>query len=193
MAMLILCSSKDGWATLIGDEVTLTHRYWAITENDPNYDYTLRTFLVEEGVGDLWYGSSSYTANIESNYIYFDFISTRPLYSEFNGSIDYFNGPVLFGLNDSSRGNLVDVIIDTNFPVGQAEYIDNRISFTQDSLSINFGGLVFYNNTYLNATLVFDKPASPNPVPEPATALLFGTGIIAITRVVFNRHRSLSQ
>ena len=161
IVLIFFWISGDASATLIGDQVTLTH--WA----GPN-PLNQSTFTVEQGDVDLWLRANTYSANVEADSIYIDFLLNYSYgtYYSFNGfeasDLDYGPGYILSGVS-----------IDTNM----SGWNDSLLFFDDDSVSFNWTGQRITSDTYFDVTLTFTQTA---PVPEPSTIVLFSSGLIGL-------------
>lgn len=169
VSLMMLGMTGVAGATLVGDTVTAQHYFPDISIPYEN----LASAVVEIGTSDTMYphGGYVYTVNVDAASIFVDFIYSA------RWATSLFNGLVVDSLNDSTLSSLQDVTIDTNM----AGWDLSRLSFDTDTVNFNWNGLSFDDNTYFNASLDF---GGRQPVPEPATILLFGTGLagVAATR-----------
>jgi PEP-CTERM motif-containing protein len=153
-------------ATLIGDKVTSQH---FVPDINTPFFLPPETAVVEVGDSDLmsmFFGH--YKVNVEANQILIDFFNTGVFGGpNFSGT---FIGPIVDGLDDSSGNPLQGVTIDTNF----AGWTSSALTFDSNTVYFDWKKLKYNPNTYMYATLDF------TPVPEPASMLLIGSGLIGL-------------
>jgi hypothetical protein len=170
----VFCLTGFAQASLIGDEV--------IAEFDFPFFGTLNpgsaseTLIVEAGTGDvIRLHFDTFEVNVEESSVIVDFLQTRQFE---NLDVYDFAGLALYDLDDSEPGYiLLGVDVDTNM----AGWDESRIMFgdDRDSVGFNWQGLTVNDNTDFTAFFEF----GPNPIPIPATLLLFVSGIAGFTLI----------
>ena len=103
--------------------------------------------------------------DISGTSIVFDFIATNTLFAA------EFNGPRFADFSD----NIPDILgVTLDMAVTNMVGLDNsRVSFTAQSVLINFQGLPFDPTTVVKLDVVF-------PFPEPSLAALLGIGLVGL-------------
>jgi hypothetical protein len=114
-----------------------------------------------------------YDVNVEADSVIVDFLKDNRF-----GDLDVFDwsGLVLSDLDFQPGYILLGVDVDTNM-VGWDD--ETRLMFGDDFAGFNWQGLSVNANT--NFTAFFDF--GPNPIPIPATLLLFVSGIVGFTLI----------
>jgi hypothetical protein len=114
-----------------------------------------------------------YDVDVEANSVTIDFLRDNRF-----GDLDVFDwsGLVISDLDFQPGYILLGVDVDTNM-VGWDD--ETRLMFGDDYAGFNWQGLAVNANT--NFTAIFDF--GPNPIPIPATLLLFVSGIAGFTLI----------
>jgi hypothetical protein len=156
LAWLILLAviSSIAEASLVGDIVT-------IQRADDNFIFSSRSVEVSSGI-ELYYW----------NAWLFD-ISDYDIYMASVMNTGYtatgFNGFIFSDLDFSLNEEIIDSVIVTGLD-------QNRVSFSDHAISLDFGGLGFTNTQSINIEI----GTSTAPVPAPSTIFLLSTGIIGL-------------
>lgn len=158
-------------AALIGAQMLVAHRYESRIDASS-------IIIVEDGIGDLvdlYLGMNSdgrvgYMVDVNSNSLLIDFYLPRS-YTLFNPASGI-NGLYLSSLELDARSFIDSAeITQENF-----FFSSNRfVFFDEHTVGLDFQNLEF--NDFSSLQIRFLQPRS---VPEPATVLLFGTGIIVL-------------
>ena len=153
-------------ASLVGDDVVI--RY---IEQDTVYQYNV--VKVQEGPGDILItGFNRIALNMESSSMVLDFVGSN----KYLPSIK-FSGLSIANMNNPDHPDwlLLGVEVKTDL-VG---WTDSRIDFLNNPVggfvSFDWQGLTYDSNNYFTAMFEF----GPNPIPIPATMVLFVTGLMA--------------
>ena len=173
--------SQPAQAILIGDEVTFDYLF-----PDGDTIYETRTFTVEEGTDDVFNvfgdtliagGSDRDTTSIFNFDVEAESIGLDFSVADFNGfwTPASFNGWRLSDLDwQNAQGRIIGLTLDTNM---RGLSLDN-FAFTDNSVEVNWQGLNFNRETYVNIGL------ETQHVPEPASifALLTALGFGALSK-----------
>lgn len=163
-AGFLLCTVSTAHATLIGDTVTMHHRFSNIIIPPGPFNV-----VVQAGTGDVFQpynpGLNFYEVDMEANSFSVLYLSaTDWAASTFNSLIitdmDWIGGP----------GILTGVTISTNL----AGFDNSRVTFTDDSVSINWQGLSFGPGTRWDIGLITTHIA------EPGTFAILGLGFAGL-------------
>ena len=163
-----LFSFGQAQAFVIGDQVLVS---WLYPDQGTSYwdssVITVSDAVELPNIADL--GVLDVNISDESPELAFDFTNTTSFFdTSFNG----------FFIQDfsSSIADFLDVTIaDTNLEGFDA----SRIFFSSEAIYINFSGIAFNNQSYIDFDIDFESVS----VPEPGTLLLFGIGIAGIAGV----------
>jgi hypothetical protein len=165
----MLLVGLSGWAqaSLIDDQVLVEHHFPffdSVDEASGGGEVTVQDGTTE--IFGMHFGV--YDVDIEESSLDVNFTKTNQF-----SSAD-FNALVLSDLDDSEPGYiLLGVDVDTDM----TGWDDSRLIFGDDFAGFNWQGLTVDDNTDFTAFFEF----GPNPIPIPATLLLFVTGIVGFT------------
>jgi hypothetical protein len=163
---VITATSGQVNASLLDDFVTSQHYFPDIDSPLP----PLASATVTDDDTDTMNPHASYNVDVNSGSIYIDF-DVYTLWSDAGGSAT-FNGVVIDNLDDDSGFSLSSTLVNTNDP----DWSYSMISFDQDTIWLNFlPSSPTELNTFYEIGLTFG-----NPVPEPATMLLVGGGLLGL-------------
>ena len=170
-AVVLLASFGQGHAFVIGDEVLVG---WLYPDQDTTFwESTALTVsdavelpdIAGQGVLDLNISDSSPE-------LAFDFI---------NESTNTFTATAFNGFFISDVSNSIADFIGVNIDgTNLAGFDADRIFFNADTIYLNFTGIEFSSNAYIDFDIEF---ASTTSVPEPGTMLLFGLGLVGLVSV----------
>ena len=169
---LLVLLSFIGWtgnvgATLIGDTVTIRHDFSDVGSTIGGGPFDV---LVQAGLGDLtqpyFPNSNWYSVDVEAS-------SFSVLYGRApSWSSAIFNGLIISDMDwIGAPGSIVGVNVSTNL----AGFDNSRVTFTADSVSINWQSLSFAAGTRWDIDLI-----TTHSVPVPATLILFGLGLAGL-------------
>ena len=164
-------------ATLIGETVTMRHDF-------PNLGTTISgpiNVLVQAGAGDLaepytYLGENWYFVDMEASS--FSVVYNRAP----NWANAPFNGLIISDMDwVGIPGFITGVDVSTNL----AGFNNNRVTFTANSVSINWQGLSFAIGTRWDIGL-----QTSHKIPEPATLAFFAIGLAGLGFMMRRRRRS---
>jgi hypothetical protein len=160
-----------GWAgnaaaSLVGDDVIV--RY---IEQDTVYQYNVVN--VQEGPSDvLITGFNRIALNMESSSMVLDFVGSN----KYVPSIK-FSGLSIANMNNPDHPDWLLLGVDVK--TDMVGWTDSRIDFMNNAVggfaSFDWQGLAYTADNYFTAMFEF----GPNPIPIPATMVLFVTGLMA--------------
>lgn len=164
---LLLVAAPFCHASLIGDDVEIQ---WYFPDLASPVPPQFGPFTVEAGLGDAQVeGAQDITFNVEAS-------SLHIIFDPANGPIEWldaaFNGPVFMDLDWIGMPAAVITGVDVTATV--TGFTEDRVSFSNHSVAVNFGGLT-HTGGAVNVLLTYS-------VPEPSTALLMLAGLIGLWR-----------
>ncbi|MGD2271436.1 MAG: PEP-CTERM sorting domain-containing protein [Desulfobacterales bacterium] len=165
--MLLVGLTGLAQASLIDDQVLVEHHFPFFSTVDD--DSGGGEVTVQDGTAEIFgMHFGVYDVDIEEDSLTVNFLKTNQF-----GSSD-FNGLVLGDLDDSEADYiLLGVDVETNM----TGWDDSRLLFGDDFAGFNWQGLTVDGSTDFTAFFEF----GPNPIPIPATLLLFITGIVGFS------------
>jgi hypothetical protein len=172
------------------DGATVNYQYYFPDLSTPcacatNGNYVVGSGVEISNIADNTTGGltvASGTMDISANDIFIDFLSQ----GSFNAAA--FNGFVLSDLTD----NLPAITgVTINPATNMAGFGNSNVSFTGDSILVNWADLAFNAGTVVSLNVTFAQPA----VPEPATwaMMLVGLGAIGCTMRLRRRRAQRGQ
>jgi hypothetical protein len=164
----VFCLTGFAQASLIDDLVDIEHHF-PLLGNVDELSGGGQDILVTSGteVEGMHYGV--YDVNVGADSVIVDFLKLNQF------AVSDYNALVLSDLDFEPGYILLGVDVDTNM-VGWDE---SRLMFGDDFAGFNWQGLTVDGTT--NFTAFFDF--GPNPIPIPATLLLFASGIAGFTLI----------
>ena len=169
-AVLIFAGLSN--ASLIGDSVTIGH-------HGPTIDQVALsdTVTVEAGTGDI-VTLGSFSVDMEADGFSVQFSTTD------NFGVFTFNGLVISDLNDDGGSDYI--LLDVSVTTDVADWDESRIIMGDDFAAFNWSGLSFDTTTNFEAMLEF----GPNPIPLPASMILFLTGLVGFAAIRKKQRKS---
>jgi hypothetical protein len=161
----VFCLTGFAQASLIDDLVDIEHHFPLFGTVDVSSGGG-QDILVTSGTEVQGMHFGVYDVNVEADSVIVDFLKENQFGDP--GVFDY-NGLVLSDLDFEPDYILLGVDVDTNM----AGWDESRLMFGDDFAGFNWQGLSVDGST--NFTAFFDF--GPNPIPIPATLLLFVSGI----------------
>ena len=167
--LALACIGPMARATLIGDTISVTHRYPSL----PALHVDLGTTTVAAGATDAVTMGHTYGVNPEASSILVDFWIT----GWWHGPVA-FNGLVVSGIDDTILG----LTVSTNL-VG---WTDSRITFDAHAIYANWNNISINNTSFFNVYLQLAPTAIATP-DAGATVTLLGLSLLGL----FGLHRKL--
>jgi hypothetical protein len=159
MTVLVTMASLGNAALMLGDEVTLSHRW-------PEADSVWKEIVVPVG------NSATFSFH-DGNFNYIVDVKPDGLFISFP-DLGLFGASEFTGLMVEGIATNVVPQIATDF----AGWDSSRIIIGADSLAFNWSGL--YTGASLGGGTYFNVEAPAAHTPEPATMLLLGSGLVGL-------------
>lgn len=166
-ALALALGCPTAHATLVGDTITVTHRF----PNLGTVDSTLAANLVvQAGNGDAVNYFTFYSVNPEASSIKVVFLTSA------GWTPAAFNGLVVSGINDT----ITSLSVSTNL-VG---WDNSRISFDAHSVSANWQNLDFSSNSFFDVFFELNGIPGGNSTPDSGTtAAMLGLAILGLAAI----------
>ena len=153
------------------DGSTLTYQYYFPNSGTPYPDADNGSFLVGPGLEVTNVSDNRATLDISGSNIFIDFLNSS------NWGPAEFNGWILSDQNDSLAA-ILGVSIDPSTNLGAFSL--SNISFTGDSITVNWQGLSFTDSTVVSLNVAFGDTAVPEASTWAMMLLGFGAAGIAL-------------
>jgi len=185
MALLALCAvAQTGEAALVGTDVMFQSIFQAtstspeikvsslntVTVKEPGVEFpSLKALQISNPIGGRL---ADIAINVGDTFIDMDFTNSAP---DFRFASGFRNGYV-FTFDNAAMPSIRQALIDRT--VTTLGLSDSDVTFSGNTLQVNVESLPFNTSTFARINLPVE--GGPNPVPVPAAAWLFGSGLAAL-------------
>jgi len=175
-ALVVALPGTAHAATLL-DGKALTVDYWFPNSGDI---YDRRQVTVGSGVEVMNFPAPGYfDVDVSDKHIAINNFDTSFCFSNCTWSNSSFNGLRFF-----DHTGTIDSFVSASVSATNMLGLDaSRLSFDANNIYLNWQGLTFSNNTFVE----LDLNGGSSPIPEPASIMLLGTGVLGL--VARNRRR----
>lgn len=154
------------------DGSTLNYQYYFPTNSSAYSNADNGPFVVGAGTEVTNVADGLATLDISGNNIFIDYLSSSSwAHSSFNGWV----------LSDETNSLAAILGVTINPLTNMVGFDPSRISFTGDSISVNWAGLAFNANTVVSLDVAFGQSAPAVPEPSTWAMMLFGFGAVGFS------------